>query len=108
MSETNTLTPSPETDLGKPDLERTIAKDFYLSFKYSQGDPFTQENLFVAMRNYYRDEWPADEVERAIDNAPVFFEEAISRYKLPQKHMEIVPNLPSKGESEENKDFFSI
>jgi hypothetical protein len=45
--------PVPHPEFDSPALERRLIKDFYLSFKFSQGNALAQRTMYLALKRHY-------------------------------------------------------
>ncbi|MDQ5943696.1 MAG: hypothetical protein QG675_464 [Patescibacteria group bacterium] len=81
-----------ETEPSEKSLEDILVTDFHLSFRFSQGSPDVQNNIFELLLGYYTDVLGID-YEKIIDSLKS--EEVTSRIMElvpPKKHLEIPDN----------------
>ena len=69
-----------------PGLEKMLLRDFYLSFKYSQGSPNTQHYLFDALSNRYRETHDPESIQLA--SATALNPQRVSQLMVPSSHSE--------------------
>lgn len=67
-------------------VESTLAKDFYLSYKYSQGDSGIQAVLFRLMRDYYKEQYDEADIQTVLNVSTDHLIELVEPYKLPRSH----------------------
>ncbi len=90
MSLTESMARSPEIDPTIPDISKKLAKDFYLSFKFSQGTIDLQKDLFNRMSAYYHTTLNPEVLYQIVNDLPTFFVTTIEKYRLPHRHRTIV------------------
>ncbi|MEK6953042.1 MAG: hypothetical protein AABX29_08565 [Nanoarchaeota archaeon] len=73
----------------KSKIHQQIYKDFYLSFKHSQGDEALQKNLFIFLSNYYLTSYSPEQIGTLEEIKDSLIKKADS-LKVPASHTRIV------------------
>ena len=91
--------PSPET-LGSVSAE--ALRDFYLSFRFSQGDQTSQPPMFDLMAANYAAQWPNQAQAELITSLPALGE-AVLKLQPPQRHA-LLGNTPESVEAKTRRE----